>query len=156
MDPDNVDLLPERQKEIAECKASWRKCTSDETTREPHILSLVLHGGSGFLVQCYYGRYTLRAWLDFSTDLTAVDTAALPEAPDAARYHAHRPLDQRPRYRGMLAGADVLRLAQDLERMVIDDTPDAQRERFAHITGVRRALTLCSRYYHVGCTRCLI
>jgi hypothetical protein len=137
---------------IRECREQWRDVTSVPERKQVHYMAVVLHGGMGFSIQSYYGLYSTYEWLQFDVDL--VPAPVLPPAVDG-RYHAAREILKRPEHRGVLSGADVLKLAQDYQLLASDSEVELQRDRFAKLTGVRMSLALIDRLYTLTCTRCL-
>ena len=137
------------------CRRAWREVTADRRHRDQHFFSLVLHAGTGFLTQAYYGRYSMHEWLDFDRDLGAAPGLPPPTA-DSDRWMAARPLVSKPAYRGLLSGRAILALADDLQALACDRAPDEQRERYAQISGILRAPEISDTRYRVAFGRCLV
>ncbi len=125
-------------------EAVWRHVTAQPASSR-HSFLLVRLRESFFLVQSYFGYYSYRDWLDFSSELRRD-----PALPAPVRSDWLRPVEPRPRHRGLRPASDLddfLRCVESLAQ------PGDNARTYAAITGIVHDARTAPKRYNIAIVR---
>lgn len=118
----------------------WKTTTAETTDPDEHHFGILVNRDSGFIIQAYYGMYTVSDWLNF--DVKLARNSDLPDS-EHKKWTADRTVEQ-PKYRGVLDTKCLKSLA-----ILIDSIADGSRVLLHDITGVRLDAALVPKKYNI-------
>jgi hypothetical protein len=108
----------------------WKDRTSSKGNNT-HIICLFLNRTHGFVIQAYYGEYSMVDWLRFDTDLKRDTALPAPTSPD---FYSGRTVEPKPKFRGMLDGDQIKAFAGEIDQL---PSHTDHKDRLAALTGIQ-------------------